>query len=544
MKKLSSRFKKTRSHLFLNFSILLLILCALPACAMIASPESRLITSIQTNDNATAEKLIASTYDLNFITESDTFPLLEAAVTGNLQLVQVLSGHRADINLQNNKGLTALMAAVYYDHRDIFEYLIFEGADLSLKNHRQYTALHFAVDRGNREYIDILMDRTPPEAYTAAKAVSLLRPAIDNNDADTVAYLLDKNVPATSPSGQGISPLTAAAVSPNPEIVDLLLEHGADLHAKDENDCTVLWQMGTIDKPLIMEKIFSQADPAFFKPNPTGRVESKSEKLKIGFTTLLKSLEAALDSKDPFVRKNKTRNLMETYDYSFLFSPVSEDQIETIAQKLKTDYTSILQRLIAAGADINTADKRDRTVLNILCGRSGKDIPSLFSNPEFALPPDALKRLSLIDDRAAAIHAEIIKPFIAGTNVNQSDEYGNTPLLLACAGSSDALALTLIRQGAAVNIANEDGWTPLIQATAAQKYDVVELLLKKEAAVNTANNFGETALLKAVYNNDAPMAKLLLEYGADIRKANKMGDSPLGVAKKYGYQEIMGLFDR
>ena len=530
-------------YIFLKFSFLILItFCILSACAIFPSTESRLITSIQTGDNATAKKLIESTYDLNFITDSDTCPLLEAACAGNLNLVQLLTGYRADINLQNSKGLTALMAATYFDHRDIFEYLIFEGADLSLKNHRHYTALHLAVDQGSQEYIDILMDRTPSEAYTGSKTVSLLRPAIENNDIATVAYLLNKKIFPAPPPGQELSPLTAAAVSPNPEIIELLLEHGADIHAKDADSCDTLWLLGSLDIPFIMEKIYSLANPVFFKANPTGRMESNPEKTKIGLTTLVKTLEAAVDFSDPVVRKTKTKQLMETYDYGFLFSAISEDQIETIAQKLEDDYTRIIQQLLTAGADINTTDKRDRTVLNILCSRKTANIQSLFSNPEFALPPDALGRLSLVSTHAETIHAEIIKPFIAGTNINQADEYGSTPLLLACTGSSDELPLMLIRNGAAINAANKDGWTPLIQATAAKKYDVVELLLKKRADVNTANVFGETALLKAVYNNDAPMVKLLINYGANPRKSNKLGDTPLNVAEKHGYTDILTVF--
>ena len=542
MKKSSSMFKKTHSHLFANYSLLVLILATLTACAMLASPESRLITSIQTNDTTTAKKLIASGNELNFITESDTFPLLEAACAGNLKLVQLLTGYRADINLQNNKGLTALMAAVYYDHPDIFEYLIFEGADLSLKNHRHYTALHFAVDQGNREYIDILIDRTPSEAYTTSESVSLLRPAIGNNDIETVSYLLDKKISPSTPPGQGMSPLITASMSPNPDIVELLLEHGADVHAKDADGCDALWLVGSLDIPLIVEKIYTLADPAFFSANPTGRIESDSEKTKIGVTNLVKTLEAAVDFSDPVVRKTKTKELMESYDYGFLFAPISNDRIESLAQKLKTDYTRTVDHLLSAGADINTTDKRDRTVLNILCSRKTKSIPALFSNAEFALPPDALARLSLVSDHAETIHAEIIKPFMAATDVNQRDAYGNTPLLLSCGKNTHHLAPALIQNGANVNTANDDGWTPLITAAYAGKLDIARLLLENSAHVNAANKYGETALLKAVYNNDAPVVKLLLEYGADIHKANKHGESPLSVAKKHVYSDILILF--
>ena len=53
----------------------------------------------------------------------------------------------------------------------------------------------------------------------------------------------------------------------------------------------------------------------------------------------------------------------------------------------------------------------------------------------------------------------------AGADVNQTTEYGWTPLLTAVNNRNYRLALLLLERGADVNRANKGGWTPLYLAT-------------------------------------------------------------------------------
>jgi ankyrin repeat protein len=52
-----------------------------------------------------------------------------------------------------------------------------------------------------------------------------------------------------------------------------------------------------------------------------------------------------------------------------------------------------------------------------------------------------------------------------GAKINQTTEYGWTPLLTAINNRNYALASLLIDRGADVNLANKGGWTPLYIAT-------------------------------------------------------------------------------
>ncbi|KYO34623.1 ankyrin repeat and SAM domain-containing protein 6 isoform A [Alligator mississippiensis] len=76
------------------------------------------------------------------ITNSDgASPLMIAAVTGQLALVQLLVERNADIDRQDNvHGWTALMQATYHGNKEVVKYLLNQGADVNLRAKNGYTA--------------------------------------------------------------------------------------------------------------------------------------------------------------------------------------------------------------------------------------------------------------------------------------------------------------------------------------------------------------------------------------------------------------------
>uniref|UniRef100_A0A8B9Z6V9 Ankyrin repeat and sterile alpha motif domain containing 6 n=1 Tax=Buteo japonicus TaxID=224669 RepID=A0A8B9Z6V9_9AVES len=68
-------------------------------------------------------------------------PLMIAAVTGQLPLVQLLVEKNADTDKQDNvHGWTALMQATYHGNKDVVKYLLNQGADVNLRAKNGYTA--------------------------------------------------------------------------------------------------------------------------------------------------------------------------------------------------------------------------------------------------------------------------------------------------------------------------------------------------------------------------------------------------------------------
>jgi len=82
----------------------------------------------------------------------------------------------------------------------------------------------------------------------------------------------------------------------------------------------------------------------------------------------------------------------------------------------------------------------------------------------------------------------------AGTNLNQKDSYGSTPLIIAATFGKTEVARALIAAGADINLTNGDGATPLHSAAFLCRTEIVKALLDNGANRNVRNNFGSTPL--------------------------------------------------
>lgn len=97
----------------------------------------------------------------------------------------------------------------------------------------------------------------------------------------------------------------------------------------------------------------------------------------------------------------------------------------------------------------------------------------------------------------------------AGSDLNQQDEYGSTPLIIATTFGKAAAAKQLIDAGADLNATGADGGTALHGAAFYCRTEIVEALLAKGADPSIRNQYGSTALesveapfenVKAVYD--------------------------------------------
>jgi ankyrin repeat protein len=116
----------------------------------------------------------------------------------------------------------------------------------------------------------------------------------------------------------------------------------------------------------------------------------------------------------------------------------------------------------------------------------------------------------------------------AGAKATTVDEYGETPLTLACANGNAGLVERFLKAGADANGARWDGETALMIAASAGNPQAVKLLLAAGAKVNAAESRkGQTALMWAAAEGHADVTQLLIENGADIKTASKSGFTAL-----------------
>lgn len=172
---------------------------------------------------------------------------------------------------------------------------------------------------------------------------------------------------------------------------------------------------------------------------------------------------------------------------------------------------------------------------------------------------------------------EVIMLLDSGIDLEQRDQRGWTPVMIAAFEGTEEMALLLIQRGANVfakdkkgytpihfaayrNFArvvaqllqmnidpdaqSDSGTTPLVQAAARGNTEVVEQLLKADASPNLANNEGWTPLHKAVANRHLPAVAALMKFKADPHALHSSGATPLAIAREKGFKDILALLQQ
>ncbi|XP_037829154.1 ankyrin repeat and SAM domain-containing protein 6 isoform X2 [Kryptolebias marmoratus] len=83
---------------------------------------------------------------VNSSNQEGATPLMMAAVSGQLEVVQLMVEKDADVDKQDSvHGWTALMQATYHGNKDVVKYLLGQGADVNLRAKNGYTAFDLVM---------------------------------------------------------------------------------------------------------------------------------------------------------------------------------------------------------------------------------------------------------------------------------------------------------------------------------------------------------------------------------------------------------------
>lgn len=124
--------------------------------------------------------------------------------------------------------------------------------------------------------------------------------------------------------------------------------------------------------------------------------------------------------------------------------------------------------------------------------------------------------------------------------INQTNENGFSPLILACYRGNKDVADFLIDNVKDVNYKSREG-TALAGLAIKYNKDLVEHLLKKNADPNIADATGYTPLFWAVKAGNKDLIEQLLRYKADKTKKDSMGMTPFEYALQTNNKEIINL---
>jgi putative CocE/NonD family hydrolase len=314
-----------------------------------------------------------------------TYPLHQAATEGNIEQVKLLISQGIDINIQDAEGNTPLCRAIQAGKLEASQTLIDAGAD---------------VNAG----------LWPPLYY-----------AVDVNDISTAKNLIARGANVNPP--QFWTPLQQAPLTSSVEMVELLIDKGADLNVGP----WTVWQSAIEERRLDVMKLLIQRG-----------LDINSEEEKNGMSLL-----------------------------SFAFLMDANDEM--------VDF------LLARGADLaRVRNKSGLTALHVLASTGYKKIdrlrPAIGDNVDVR---DGVYEFTALHYAARSGHKDFAEVLIAhGADIKVKDKWGYQPIHWAAHHDRADIVELLIGKGADINAKTSLGQTPLQLAKERRNTETVELLLK------------------------------------------------------------------
>ncbi|XP_038174343.1 kinase D-interacting substrate of 220 kDa isoform X6 [Arvicola amphibius] len=126
-------------------------------------------------------------------------------------------------------------------------------------------------------------------------------------------------------------------------------------------------------------------------------------------------------------------------------------------------------------------------------------------------------------------------------DVDERNECGQTPLMIAAEQGNVEIVKELIKNGANCNLEDLDNWTALISASKEGHIHIVEELLKCGANLEHRDMGGWTALMWACYKGRTDVVQLLLSHGANPSVTGLYSVYPIIWAAGRGHADIVHL---
>ena len=196
--------------------------------------KEQLITAVATNDLVKAKALLDQNVDVNL--KFYDLKLVERTLLGwaiekqNLQMVELLLDKGADTNIfyGAGEGSTALIRAVYRNNIGITKMLLEKNADPNLVDKSGWSAITYAVSK-NTEILELLIEKNGSVNTINNNSVLYLTPLMK-----AIEFLSDKKAL---------------------KVMQILLEHGANVDAPDANGDTLLNYAIKYHRIKIVEKL-------------------------------------------------------------------------------------------------------------------------------------------------------------------------------------------------------------------------------------------------------------------------------------------------
>lgn len=364
-------------------------------------------------------------------------PLFAAAENGHHSIVKILLGLGVDVeNRPYARGSQALHAASKNGHLNIAQALVLAGASITEPDHWGSRPLHWAAEGGNCPMIEFILDNGVEVDVRNAAGQTPLHIAARNGHGAAIRILALHGANVRNRDLKGHTSVHAAArYSNNVDVLEVLLEIGADIHAT---------RAGTGETPLCAaayENNFTVARWLIEKGADINYRDRTGETpLSIAtqrsFTNVMELLLEAGAEVD-------TEHFEET---SNIWTPL--DHATTMDG---------LKLLLSYGVDIDkrSAHRPPRLIYEAQRGRL--QYIKLLADHEADMNVRTDDGIPVLSLAARVLPAPVVHELLnCGASIDYTDNYGRTALM--CAIKSHRTVATQVLLGSGASLDCEDTW--------------------------------------------------------------------------------------
>uniref|UniRef100_A0A672JBF1 Poly [ADP-ribose] polymerase n=1 Tax=Salarias fasciatus TaxID=181472 RepID=A0A672JBF1_SALFA len=511
-------------------------------------------------------------------------PLHFAAGFGRKDVVDHLLQTGANVHARDDGGLIPLHNACSFGHSEVVSLLLCQGADPNARDNWNYTPLHEAAIKGKIDVCIVLLQHgaDPNIRNTDGKsALDLAEPSAkavltgqSGNEEKLMALLTPLNVNCHASDGRKVrsTPLHLAAGYNRVRIVQLLLQHGADVHAKDKgglvplhNACSYghyevtelllkhgacvnamdLWQFTPLHEAASKNRVevcslllSHGADPTLLNCHSKSSVDmAPTPELKERLTYEFKGHSLLQAAREADMAKAKKTLALEIIN--FKHPHTHETALHCAVASPHPKRKQVTELLLRKGANVNEKNKDFMTPLHVAAERAHNDIMEVLQ--KHGAKVNALDTLgqTALHRAALAGHLQTCRLLLG---------YGADASLVSLQGFTAAqMGNEAVQQilNENVPVRNSDVDYRLLEAAKAGDLDTVKSLCTAQN-VNCRDLEGRhsTPLHFAAGYNRVSVVEYLLHHGADVHAKDKGGLVPLHNACSYGHYEVAELLVR
>ncbi|MCK5199792.1 MAG: ankyrin repeat domain-containing protein, partial [Spirochaetales bacterium] len=217
---------------------------------------STFMTALRYGTDEQAWNVLDSTDMIGGATNNGWTPLMFSLRYGNSDIAHYLVGNGSPLNDTSSAGLTALHLAAGYTDIETVQLLIKYGAGTGIQDEDNYSAMMNAIEKGKADIAAYLMDIGSPMNISSNSGWTPLMLALRYCPPVLAEVFILKDSPINfSETDKGWTDLHLAARYSTAEICRLILDHGADIYKKTNDDYTILHLAAVYNEEFVSDLI-------------------------------------------------------------------------------------------------------------------------------------------------------------------------------------------------------------------------------------------------------------------------------------------------